>query len=54
MKRITIPVHEDIDKIKAQLLLDTGINMTYGQVFNWLTHFYKQRKPLTIWQGEKT
>jgi len=54
MKLITIPVHEDIDKIKAQLLEDTGIDMTYSQVFNWLIHFYKQRKPLTVWREDMT
>jgi hypothetical protein len=52
VKRITVPVHEDIDKIREQILLDTGIKMTYGQVFNWLIHFYKQHKTLTTWRAK--
>ena len=52
MKRITIPVHDDIDKIRAQLLKDTGIEMSYAQVINYLIHFYKQHaaEPRTQWR----
>ena len=52
MKRITIPVHDDIDKIRAQLLKDTGIDMSYVQIVNYLIHFYKQHaaEPRTQWR----
>ena len=53
MKRITISVHSDIDKIRAQLLKDTGIEMSYAQVVNYLIHFYKQHaaEPRTQWKS---
>lgn len=54
-KRITIPVSVDIDVIRKRLAEDTGITMTYTQVFNFLVHFYMQRanEPKTQWRSLK-
>lgn len=52
-KRITIPVSADIDKIRDRLAADTGITMTYTQVFNFLVHFYVERanEPKSKWKS---
>lgn len=52
-KRITIPVSTDIDLIRARLAADTGITMTYTQVFNFLVHFYMERanEPKSKWRS---
>ena len=52
-KRITIPVTQDIDIIRQRLREDTGIDMTYVQIFNFLVHFYVQRmsEPKTKWKA---
>lgn len=52
-KRITIPVSTDIDKIRERLAADTGITMTYTQVFNFLVHFYMERasEPKSKWRS---
>jgi len=52
-KRVTIPVSEDIDKIRNRLAADTGITMTYSQVFNFLIHFYVERasEPKSKWKS---
>jgi hypothetical protein len=52
-KRITIPVSQDIDKIRDRLAADTGIVMTYSQVFNFLIHFYVERasEPKSKWRS---
>ena len=42
-KRITVPVTKDIDLIRERIKRDTGINMTYVQIFNFLIHFYVER-----------
>lgn len=54
-KRITIPVSQDIDVIRDRLAEDTGITMTYTQVFNFLIHFYmtKSKEPKTQWRSLK-
>lgn len=54
-KRITIPVSCDIDKIRDRLAADTGIMMTYSQVFNFLIHFYVERasEPKSRWASLK-
>jgi hypothetical protein len=54
-KRITLPVSESIDDIRDQLAKDTGIKMTYTQIFNYLVHFYLARtqqpdSPRTQWR----
>ena len=53
IKRITIPVSTDIDKIRDRLADDTGITMTYTQVFNFLVHFYMERanEPKSKWRS---
>jgi hypothetical protein len=52
-KRITIPVSTDIDLIRKRLAADTGIMMTYSQVFNFLVHFYVERvnEPKSKWKS---
>ena len=52
-KRVTIPVSQDIDKIRARLAADTGIVMSYSQVFNFLIHFYVERasEPKSKWRS---
>ena len=52
-KRITIPVSQDIDRIRDRLAADTGITMTYSQVFNFLVHFYVERasEPKSKWKS---
>ena len=52
-KRITIPVNEDIDLIRERLKGDTGIEMTYSQIFNFLIHFYVSRanEPKSKWKA---
>jgi hypothetical protein len=53
VKRITIPVSTDIDKIRDRLERDTGVKMTYTQVFNFLVHFYVERasEPKSRWRS---
>jgi hypothetical protein len=50
-KRITIVVNEDIDKIREFIRTQTGVEMTYVQVFDHLIHFYTQHaaEPRTKW-----
>jgi len=51
-KRITLDVPEEIDKIKNKLQEDTGVKMTYVQVFAFLVHFYIKHGnlPRTQWR----
>ena len=42
-KRVTLNVPVEIDRIKDRLQEDTGVKMTYVQVFGFLVHFYLQR-----------
>lgn len=55
VKRITIPVSTDIDKIRDRLKQDSGVEMTYTQVFNFLIHFYIKyaNEPRTQWSPLK-
>ncbi len=55
MKRITVPISTDIDKIRERIKKDTGIEMTYVQLFNFLIHFYMERanEPKTRWSSLK-
>jgi hypothetical protein len=50
-KRITIPVDSEIDNIKDFIKEQTGVEMTYVQVFNHLIHFYIKHaaEPRTKW-----
>lgn len=52
-KRITIPVSKDIDLIRDRLAADTGITMSYVQIFNFLIHFYVERvnEPKSKWRS---
>jgi hypothetical protein len=52
-KRITIPVSKDIDRIRDRLAKDTGIVMSYSQIFNFLVHFYVERanEPKSKWRS---
>jgi len=50
-KRITIPVDENIDRIREFIKAQTGVEMTYVQLFNHLIHFYMKHaaEPRTKW-----
>jgi len=52
-KRVTIPVSRDIDLIRDRLAQDTGIKMSYAQIFNFLIHFYVERanEPKSKWRS---
>lgn len=52
-KRITMKVSKDIDLIRDRLAADTGIDMTYNQIFNFLVHFYVERanEPKSKWRS---
>ncbi len=52
-KRITMPVTADIDLIRNRLRQDTGMDMTYRQIFNFLIHFYIERanEPKSKWKS---
>lgn len=54
-KRVTIPVSNDVDLIRDRLRQDTGIDMSYAQVFNFLIHFYVTRanEPKSQWRSLK-
>jgi len=53
-KRVTIAVNSDIDIIRDKLLQDTGMKMSYIQVFNYLIHYYKKHSslPVTVWKKD--
>jgi hypothetical protein len=50
-KRVTVPVDQGIDKIKDFIQQQTGVEMTYVQIFNHLIHFYMKHaaEPRTKW-----
>ena len=50
-KRITIEVNQDIDQIRDFIQEQTGVRMTYVQLFDHLIHFYVQHaaEPRTKW-----
>lgn len=52
-KRITMPVSKDIDLIRDRLTADTGIVMSYNQLFNFLIHFYIKHasEPKSQWKS---
>lgn len=51
MKRITIPVDDNIDAIKRQLEEDTGVSFSYVQVIAYLINYYRKSKaPKTEWR----
>lgn len=53
MKRITVPISPEIDQIRARLKADTGVEMSYTQLLNFLIHFYIERanEPKTRWKS---
>ena len=50
-KRVTLPVDENIDRIREFIKEQTGVEMTYVQLFNHLIHFYMKHaaEPRTKW-----
>lgn len=50
-KRITVNVSQDVDLIRDTLAQNTGIRMSYIQIFNYLIHFYIKHcnEPRTRW-----
>jgi hypothetical protein len=54
-KRITVPISKDVDLIRDRLTADTGIVMSYTQIFNFLIHFYvtKVNEPKSQWKSLK-
>lgn len=52
-KRVTIPISKDIDLIRDRIRKDTGIAMSYAQIFNFLIHFYVERanEPKSKWRS---
>jgi len=52
-KRITFNIDTDVDHIREFILKETGIRMSYVQIFNYLIHFYIKhaREPRTKWLG---
>jgi hypothetical protein len=55
-KRITVNINQDIDLIREKLVSDTGIRMSYIQIFNYLIHFYLRHsaEPRTKWASGAT
>ena len=51
-KRITIPISKSIDEIREFIAEQTGGEMTYSQLINYLIHFYVKHanEPRTRWQ----
>jgi len=51
-KRITIPISKSIDEIREFIAEQTGVEMTYSQLINYLIHFYVKHanEPRTRWQ----
>ena len=51
VKRITVEIDQDIDRIREFIQQQTGVRMTYVQAFNHLIHFYIKHanEPRTKW-----
>ena len=51
VKRITVEIDQDIDRIREFINTQTGVRMTYVQRFNHLIHFYIKHanEPRTKW-----
>ena len=59
-KRITVPISEEIDAIRKQIEIDTGVLMTYRQLINHMINFYLARRTQptsaaiqTVWRHPK-
>jgi len=50
-KRITVNINQEVDLIRETLAQNTGIRMSYIQIFNYLIHFYIKHcnEPRTRW-----
>ena len=50
-KRITIPVDANIETIREYLVDETGLRLTYTQLFDFLIKFYMKhaQEPRTKW-----
>ena len=50
-KRITFNIDQNVDHIREFILAETGIKMSYVQIFNYLIHFYIKhcKEPRTKW-----
>lgn len=50
-KRITFNIDTNVDNIREFIIKETGIRMSYVQIFNYLIHFYMKhaREPRTKW-----
>lgn len=50
-KRLTISVSDDIDRIRRRLYEETGVMMTYVQVFDFLIKYYvKNQNIQSTWR----
>lgn len=50
-KRLTITVSDNIDNIRQRLYEETGVRMTYVQVFDFLISYYmKNQRVQTTWR----
>lgn len=50
-KRLTISVSNDIDRIRRRLYEETGVMMTYVQVFDFLiTYYVKNQNIQSTWR----
>lgn len=50
-KRLTISVSDDIDRIRRRLYEQTGVMMTYVQVFDFLiTYYVKNQNIQSTWR----
>lgn len=50
-KRLTVTVSENIERIKQRLREETGVQMTYVQVFDYLIKYYvKNQKIQSTWR----
>lgn len=50
-KRLTISVSDDIDRIRRRLYEETGVMMTYVQVFDFLiTYYVKNQNIQSTWR----
>lgn len=50
-KRVTMPIDARIETVRDHLQQETGLRMTYVQIFNFLIHFYMKHanEPRTKW-----
>ena len=54
-KRITISVDDSIDKIRDHMRMQSGVEFSYVQVFDFLINFYMKHanEPRTQWRPLK-